>query len=132
MADSASITLKTGREKSLLRRHPWVFQGSVDKGAADAGETVRVQAHDGRELVQPLRVSVDAVRPPEDRQVAEEVADDEHDHQQARDRHDRARAEGLPRAVPGGRHGRFHFQTRAHRRTASGPGAVGTDQGRKV
>jgi 23S rRNA (cytosine1962-C5)-methyltransferase len=44
------IRLRDGKERSLLRRHPWVFQGSVDKGAADAGETVRVQAHDGRFL----------------------------------------------------------------------------------
>ena len=45
-----AITLREGKERSLLRRHPWVFQGSVDKGKADAGETVRVQAHDGRFL----------------------------------------------------------------------------------
>ena len=45
-----TIRLRDGKERSLLRRHPWVFQGSVDKGAADAGETVRVQAHDGRFL----------------------------------------------------------------------------------
>jgi 23S rRNA (cytosine1962-C5)-methyltransferase len=44
------IRLRDGKERSLLRRHPWVFQGSVEKGAADAGETVRVQAHDGRFL----------------------------------------------------------------------------------
>lgn len=44
------IRLRDGKERSLLRRHPWVYQGSVEKGAADAGETVRVQAHDGRFL----------------------------------------------------------------------------------
>lgn len=44
------ITLRDGKERSLLRRHPWVFQGSIDKGKADAGETVRVQAADGRFL----------------------------------------------------------------------------------
>jgi len=44
------ITLREGKERSLLRLHPWVFQGSVDTGKADAGETVRVQAHDGRFL----------------------------------------------------------------------------------
>ena len=44
------ITLREGKERSLLRRHPWVFQGSVAKGGGDAGETVRVQAHDGRFL----------------------------------------------------------------------------------
>jgi 23S rRNA (cytosine1962-C5)-methyltransferase len=45
-----AIRLREGKERSLLRRHPWVFQGSVDKGKADAGETVRVEASDGRFL----------------------------------------------------------------------------------
>ncbi len=44
------VRLREGKERSLLKRHPWVFQGSVDKGRADAGETVRVEAHDGRFL----------------------------------------------------------------------------------
>ena len=44
------IRLLEGKERSLLRRHPWVFQGSVARGRADAGETVRVEAHDGRFL----------------------------------------------------------------------------------
>src|SRR5512145_1809190 len=45
-----SIRLLEGKERSLLRRHPWVFQGSVARGKADAGETVRVEAADGRFL----------------------------------------------------------------------------------
>lgn len=45
-----TITLRAGKERSLLKRHPWVFQGSIDKGKADPGETVRVQAQDGRFL----------------------------------------------------------------------------------
>ncbi len=45
-----SIRLQEGKERSLLRRHPWVFQGSVDRGKADPGETVRVEASDGRFL----------------------------------------------------------------------------------
>jgi 23S rRNA (cytosine1962-C5)-methyltransferase len=45
-----SIRLHEGRERSLLRRHPWVFEGSIAKGRADAGETVRIEAHDGRFL----------------------------------------------------------------------------------
>jgi 23S rRNA (cytosine1962-C5)-methyltransferase len=44
------ITLREGKERSLLRQHPWVFQGSIARGKADAGETVRVEAHDGRFL----------------------------------------------------------------------------------
>ncbi len=42
-----SIRLRAGKERSLQRRHPWVFAGSIDKGKADPGETVRVEAHDG-------------------------------------------------------------------------------------
>jgi 23S rRNA (cytosine1962-C5)-methyltransferase len=45
-----SIRLHEGKERSLLRRHPWVFQGSVARGKADPGETVRVEAADGRFL----------------------------------------------------------------------------------
>jgi 23S rRNA (cytosine1962-C5)-methyltransferase len=41
------IKLREGKDRSLLRRHPWVFQGSIDKGRADPGETVRVESHDG-------------------------------------------------------------------------------------
>jgi 23S rRNA (cytosine1962-C5)-methyltransferase len=42
-----SIRLREGKERSLQRRHPWVFEGSIAKGKADAGETVRIEAHDG-------------------------------------------------------------------------------------
>ena len=45
-----SIRLREGKERSLLRRHPWVFEGSIAKGKADPGETVRVETHDGRFL----------------------------------------------------------------------------------
>ena len=45
-----SIRLRDGKERSLLRRHPWVFQGSVASGKADPGETVRIDAADGRFL----------------------------------------------------------------------------------
>ncbi len=45
-----AIRLRDGKERSLLRRHPWVFQGSIDKGKADPGETVRVEAADGKFL----------------------------------------------------------------------------------
>ncbi|MEJ5226214.1 MAG: hypothetical protein WHV44_17260, partial [Anaerolineales bacterium] len=39
-----TLTLKPGREKSLLRRHPWVFSGAVDKtsGNPQPGQTVDV------------------------------------------------------------------------------------------
>ena len=44
------IRLHPGRERSLLRRHPWVFDSAVAKGGADPGETVRVESHDGKFL----------------------------------------------------------------------------------
>jgi 23S rRNA (cytosine1962-C5)-methyltransferase len=34
----AVITLKKGREKSLLNRHPWVFSGAVDRVTGDSGD----------------------------------------------------------------------------------------------
>ncbi len=42
-----AIRLRAGKERSLLRRHPWVFEGSIARGSADAGELVRVEAADG-------------------------------------------------------------------------------------
>ena len=45
-----TIRLRDGKERSLQRRHPWVFEGSIARGSADAGELVRVEAHDGRFL----------------------------------------------------------------------------------
>ncbi|MEY4561839.1 MAG: hypothetical protein RLZZ618_1116, partial [Pseudomonadota bacterium] len=42
-----TILLREGKERSLRKRHPWVFQGSIASGKADLGETVRVNAHDG-------------------------------------------------------------------------------------
>ena len=34
----------------MQRRHPWIFDGAIAKGSGDAGETVRVESHDGRFL----------------------------------------------------------------------------------
>ena len=45
-----TITLRDGKERSLQRRHPWVFQASIAGGKADPGETVRVEGHDGKFL----------------------------------------------------------------------------------
>lgn len=46
------IVLKAGREKSLLRRHPWIFSGAIERtvGAPASGETVLVRASQGRFL----------------------------------------------------------------------------------
>ncbi len=42
-----TIQLKAGKERSLQRRHPWIFESAIAQGSADAGETVRVASHDG-------------------------------------------------------------------------------------
>ena len=34
----------------MLRRHPWIFDGAIARGSADAGETVRVEGHAGEFL----------------------------------------------------------------------------------
>lgn len=48
----AEIVIAKGREKSLLRRHPWVFSGAVAKvdGRARPGDTVEVVSASGRWL----------------------------------------------------------------------------------
>jgi 23S rRNA (cytosine1962-C5)-methyltransferase len=45
-----TIRLKEGKERSLLRRHPWIFDSAIAKGGGDAGETVRVESHAGQFL----------------------------------------------------------------------------------
>jgi 23S rRNA (cytosine1962-C5)-methyltransferase len=48
------IVLKAGREKSLLRRHPWIFSGAIERSSGDPepGETVTVRSAQGRFLAQ--------------------------------------------------------------------------------
>jgi len=41
------IVIRAGKERSLQRQHPWVFEGSVARGGADLGETVRVESAEG-------------------------------------------------------------------------------------
>ncbi|HBH37467.1 MAG TPA: 23S rRNA (cytosine(1962)-C(5))-methyltransferase RlmI [Curvibacter sp.] len=41
------IRIKEGKDRALLRRHPWVFESAIAKGGADAGETVRVESAKG-------------------------------------------------------------------------------------
>ncbi len=45
-----ALRLRPGKERSLQRRHPWIFESAIDKGGADAGETVRIESSDGRFL----------------------------------------------------------------------------------
>lgn len=42
-----TIRLREGRERSLLRHHPWIFDSAIARGSADAGETVRVESAGG-------------------------------------------------------------------------------------
>ncbi len=44
------LRLKEGKERSLQRRHPWIFDSAIAKGGGDPGETVRVESHDGQFL----------------------------------------------------------------------------------
>ncbi len=45
-----TIRLKAGKERSLLRHHPWVFDSAIAKGGGDAGETVRIESSEGQFL----------------------------------------------------------------------------------
>jgi 23S rRNA (cytosine1962-C5)-methyltransferase len=45
-----TLRLKDGKERSLLRRHPWIFDSAIARGGADAGETVRVESQIGEFL----------------------------------------------------------------------------------
>ncbi|MFA6450387.1 MAG: class I SAM-dependent rRNA methyltransferase [bacterium] len=48
----ATIVLKAGREKSVTRRHPWIFSGAIIKttGRPGPGETVAAFSADGKFL----------------------------------------------------------------------------------
>ena len=49
MSGGPRLALKPGRERSLLRRHPWVFSGAVAKvhGSPQSGDSVEVRSADG-------------------------------------------------------------------------------------
>lgn len=49
---TATLILQPGKSRSLRRRHPWIFAGSVArlKGRARSGDTVIVEDEDGQEL----------------------------------------------------------------------------------
>jgi len=52
VSDAPQLTLKPGRERSLLRRHPWVFSGAIAevRGSVQSGGTVEIRGADGRFL----------------------------------------------------------------------------------
>lgn len=45
-----AVILKRGKEESLLRRHPWIFSGAIQRivGKPDEGETVTVYTNDNK------------------------------------------------------------------------------------
>ena len=47
-----TIVLNPGRDKSLKRRHPWIFSGAIAKteGSPESGETVLVKSAEGKPL----------------------------------------------------------------------------------
>lgn len=47
-----TVTLKPSKDKSLQRRHPWIYANAIDRvdGQPAPGATVVVRAHDGRFL----------------------------------------------------------------------------------
>jgi 23S rRNA (cytosine1962-C5)-methyltransferase len=47
-----SLVLKKGREKSLKRRHPWLFSGAIEKvvGKPGPGDTVEIQDSSGQAM----------------------------------------------------------------------------------
>ena len=51
-ASNPKVWLKPGREKSLRRRHPWVFSGAIERveGLPQAGATVEILASTGEFL----------------------------------------------------------------------------------
>jgi len=45
-----TIRLRAGKERSLQRHHPWIFESAIAKGGGDPGETVRVESAEGQFL----------------------------------------------------------------------------------
>ncbi len=45
-----TITLRAGKERALLRGHPWIYDNALASGSADSGETVRVESSEGKFL----------------------------------------------------------------------------------
>jgi 23S rRNA (cytosine1962-C5)-methyltransferase len=52
MSNFSKVVLKKGKEESILRFHPWVFSGAIDRieGAVEEGDIVTVHANDGHFL----------------------------------------------------------------------------------
>ncbi len=52
MSNFSKVVLKKGKEESILRFHPWVFSGAIDRieGSVEEGDVVTVHASDDRFL----------------------------------------------------------------------------------
>ena len=52
MSNFSKVILKKGKEESLLRYHPWVFSGAIDRidGSVEEGDVVTVYTSDNRFL----------------------------------------------------------------------------------
>ena len=52
MKAAAELVLKPGKERSLQRRHPWIYDTAIGrvKGSPASGDTVAVRSHDGQWL----------------------------------------------------------------------------------
>jgi len=64
MSAIGTVLLKPGKERSLARRHPWVYAGAVNSvtGAPGNGALVAVRASDGRFLAWAAYSPVSAIR----------------------------------------------------------------------
>ena len=58
------LTLAPGREKTLLRRHPWLYSNAIARaeGGPASGATVVIRAHDGRFLARAAFSPVSSIR----------------------------------------------------------------------
>jgi 23S rRNA (cytosine1962-C5)-methyltransferase len=64
MPDNPILHLKSGREKSLLRRHPWIFSGAVARldGNPVSGASVDLQAASGQFLARAAYSPISQIR----------------------------------------------------------------------
>jgi 23S rRNA (cytosine1962-C5)-methyltransferase len=58
------LTLAPGKEKSLLRRHPWLYSSAIERadGGLASGTTALVRAHNGRFMARASFSPVSAIR----------------------------------------------------------------------
>jgi len=45
-----TLRLRDGKDRALLRCHPWIFESAIARGGGDAGETVRIESAAGQFL----------------------------------------------------------------------------------